>query len=493
MAEAQSFMAFDLGAESGRGVLGRFDGERIELEELHRFPNGGVRVLDSLHWDVLRLWSEMKNALSVCARRREDLKGIGIDTWGVDFALIGKDKSLLGFPYHYRDSRTDGMLNKAFARLSREEIFRRSGGQFIQINTLYQLLSMVIHESPLLKVAETFLMISDLFNFWLTGHKVCEFTNATTTQFYDPRQKSWSGEICNALDLPYHLLPEIVQPGTQIGTLLPTVCDETGLGETPVIAPACHDTASAVAAVPAQTENWAYISSGTWSLMGIEVSDSIISNQVLSLNFTNEGGVANTFRFLKNIMGLWLLQECRRTWSRRGRDISYDQLMQLASDAQPFKYLIEPDNETFLGAGDMPSRIIDYCKHTEQIPPRDEGEFVRCILDSLALKYRWVSEKLELVGGKPIEVIHIVGGGARNRLLCQFTANAAAVPVVAGPTEATAVGNIMVQAIATGLIDSISEAREIISRSFELETYEPRDLGEWDGAYERFLVTTGLS
>ena len=493
MEETQSFLAFDLGAESGRGVLGRFDGEKIELEELHRFPNGGVRVLDSLHWDVLRLWDEMKNALSVCARRREDLKGIGIDTWGVDFALIGVDNSLLGLPYHYRDSRTDGMLDKAFTRLSREEIFRRSGGQFIQINTLYQLFSMVIHESPLLKAAETFLMIPDLFNFWLTGHKVCEFTNATTTQFYDPRQKSWSGEICNALDLPYHLLPEIVEPGTQIGTLLPTVCDETGLGKTPVIAPGCHDTASAVAAVPAQTENWAYISSGTWSLMGIEVPDPIISNQVLSLNFTNEGGVANTFRFLKNIMGLWLLQECRRTWARRGRDMSYDQLMQLASDAQPFKYLIEPDNETFLGAGDMPSRIIDYCKHTEQIPPRDEGEFVRCILDSLALKYRWVSEKLELVGEKPIEVLHIVGGGARNRLLCQFTANAAAVPVVAGPTEATAVGNIMVQAIATGLIDSISEAREIICRSFELETYEPRDLGQWDGAYERFLVTTGLS
>ena len=336
-------------------------------------------------------------------------------------------------------------------------------------------------------------MIPDLFNFWLTGHKVCEFTNATTTQFYDPRQKCWSGEICNALDLPYHLLPEIVQPGTQIGTLLPTVCDETGLGGTPVIAPGCHDTASAVAAVPAQTENWAYISSGTWSLMGIEVPDPIISNQVLSLNFTNEGGVANTFRFLKNIMGLWLLQECRRTWARRGRDMSYDQLMQLASDAQPFKNLIEPDDETFLGAGDMPSRIIDYCKRTEQTSPEDEGEIVRCILDSLALKYRWVSKKLELIGGKPIEVIHIVGGGAQNRLLCQFTADATGAAVVAGPTEATAVGNIMVQTIATGLIDSISEAREIISRSFELETYEPRDLGQWDGAYERFLVTTGLS
>ncbi len=492
MKETQSFLAFDLGAESGRGVLGRFDGERIELEELHRFPNGGVRVLDSLHWDVLRLWSEMKNALSICAQRREVLKGIGVDTWGVDFALIDKDNSLLGLPNHYRDSRTDGMLKKAFARLSREEIFERSGGQFIQINTLYQLLSMVTRESPLLKVAETFLMIPDLFNLWLTGRKVCEFTNATTTQFYDPLQKCWSEEICNALDLPYHLLPEIVQPGTQLGTLLPTVSDETGLRETPVIAPGCHDTASAVAAVPARNENWAYISSGTWSLMGIEVPSPIISHQVLSLNFTNEGGVANTFRFLKNIMGLWLLQECRRTW-RRDCEMSYDQLMELAAGAQPFKSLIEPDDETFLNAGDMPSRIIDYCKRTGQASLGDEGEIVRCILESLALKYRWVSEKLELVGGKPIDVIHIVGGGAQNRMLCQFTANATGAPVVAGPTEATAVGNIMVQAFATGLVDSISDAREIINRSFEVVTYEPGDLERWDSAYERFLVITGLS
>ena len=493
MAETQSFLAFDLGAESGRAVLGCFDGERIMLEELHRFPNGGVRVLDSLHWDVLRLWSEMKNALSVCARRGENLMGIGIDTWGVDFALIGKDDSLLGLPYHYRDSRTDGMLEKAFSRLSRESIFEGSGGQFIQINTLYQLLSMALHESPLLKIADTFLMIPDLFNFWLTGRKVCEFTNATTTQFYDPRQKCWSEAIFNALDLPCHLLPEIVQPGTQIATLVSTVSDETGLAEIPVIAPGCHDTASAVAAVPARDENWAYISSGTWSLMGIEVPNPIISDQVLNLNFTNEGGVANSFRFLKNVMGLWLLQECRRTWARSGREMSYDQLIQLAVDAPPFRYLIEPDDETFLSAGDMPLRIIDYCKRTEQTTSRDEGEIVRCILESLALKYRWVSEKLELVGGKPIDVIHIVGGGAQNRLLCQFTANATDVPVVAGPTEATAVGNIMVQAIATGLIDSISDAREIISQSFELEIYEPRDSEQWDQAYERFLAITGLS
>ena len=493
MTATQSFLAFDLGAESGRGVLGRFDGAKIELEELHRFPNGGVRVLDSLHWDVLRLWSEMKNALSLCARRKEELKGIGVDAWGVDFALIAKDDSLVGLPYHYRDSRTDGMLETAFARLSRQEIFQRSGGQFIQINTLYQLLSMVACESPLLKVAETFLMIPDLFNFWLTGRRVCEFTNATTTQFYDPRRKCWSAEIFNAIGLPQRLLPEIVQPGTQLGTLLPAVSDETGLGAIPVIAPGAHDTASAVAAVPARNENWAYISSGTWSLMGIEVSDPIISDQVLHLNFTNEGGVADTFRFLKNIMGLWLLQECRRTWERRAREMPYDLLTRLAADAQPFKSLIEPDDETFLSAGDMPSRIIDYCKRTEQASPADEGDFVRCILESLALKYRWVSEKLELISGKPIDVLHIVGGGVQNKLLCQFTANATGVPVVAGPTEATAVGNIMVQAISTGLVNSISDAREIISHSFELETYEPRDTERWNSAYGRFLDITGLS
>ncbi len=493
MAETQSFLAFDLGAESGRAVLGCFDGERIALEELHRFPNGGVRVLDSLHWDVLRLWSEMKNALSLCARRKEELKGLGVDTWGVDFALIGVDDSLLGLPYHYRDLRTDGMLDKAFDRLSREKIFAHSGAQFMQINTLYQWLSMVIRESPLLKVTDTLLMIPDLFNLWLTGRVVCEFTNATTTQFYDPRQKCWSREICNAFEIPYNILPEIVQPGTQIGTLHTAVSDETGLGKIPVIAPGSHDTASAVAAVPARTENWAYISSGTWSLMGIESSNPIISDQILRLNFTNEGGVADTFRFLKNIMGLWLLQECRRTWARGGREMSYDQLMQLAADAPPFKSLVEPDDEAFLSAGDMPSRIIEYCKRTEQIPPVNEGEFVRCVLESLALKYRWVAEKLGLVSGSPIDVIHIVGGGSQNKLLCQFAANAAGVPVVAGPTEATAVGNITVQAISTGLIDSISDAREIISHSFELETYEPRDSEQWDQAYGRFLAITGVS
>ena len=492
MGAAQQFLAFDLGAESGRGVLGRFDGEHLTLEELHRFPNGGVRVLDSLHWDVLRLWNEMKTTLSICAKKGTSLSGIGIDTWGVDFGLLGRGDVLLGFPYHYRDSRTDGMLEEAFRRLPQATIFEQSGCQFLQINTLYQLLSMAVHRSPLLDAAETFLMIPDLFNFWLTGQKVCEFTDATTTQFYDPRSSGWSREICTALNLPTEILPEVVQPGTQLGTLLPSVAAETGLPEIPVIAPACHDTGSAVAAVPVYKDNWAYISSGTWSLMGIEVPEPIITDQALALNFTNEGGVENTFRFLKNIMGLWLVQECRRTWAKAGDEMSYDEITQLAEDAKPFTALIDPDDDTFLPPGDMPARIVDYCKRTGQTPPSDAGEILRCALESLALKYRWVLEKLEVVGGNAIDVIHIVGGGAQNRILCQFTADATGTPVVAGPIEATAIGNIAVQAIASDLIGSISEAREVIGRSFNVIAYESQDSQNWEEAYEQFLKITGL-
>ena len=492
MGTGQQFLAFDLGAESGRGVLGHFDGERFNLEELHRFPNGGVRVLDSLHWDVLRLWNEIKVTLSICAQKGTNPVAIGIDTWGVDFALLGRDDVLLGLPHHYRDSRTDGMLEEAFRRLPRTTLFERSGCQFLQINTLYQLLSMVVHKSPLLDVAEIFLMIPDLFNFWLTGRKVCEFSNATTTQFYDPRRQGWSKEICTTLGLPYEILPGIVQPGTQLGTLLPSVAAETGLPEIPIIAPACHDTGSAVAAVPTQSDDWAYISSGTWSLMGIEVPEPIVTDQALNLNFTNEGGVANTFRFLKNIMGLWLVQECRRTWAQAGDEMSYDQMTQLAENAKPFTALIDPDDDTFLPPGDMPSRIVDYCKHTGQTPPSDVGEILRCALESLALKYRWVLEKLEIVRGKTIDVIHIVGGGAQNHTLCQFTADATGAPVIAGPIEATAIGNIVVQAIASGLIESISDAREVVHRSFNLITYEPQNLGDWDEAYGQFLKITGL-
>ena len=493
MHETQQYLAIDLGAESGRGVLGKFNGELLALEEIHRFPNGGVRVMDSLHWDVLQLWSEIKRTLSICARERVNLTSLGVDTWGVDFALLGKDDTLLGYPYHYRDSRTDGMLAEAFRRLSRQEIFKRSGTQFLQINTLYQLLSMVLQKSPLLDVADTFLMMPDLFNFWLTGRKACEFTDATTTQFYDPRQYRWSKEICKGLCLPTEIFPEIVSPGTQFGTLLPTVANDVGLPKIPVITPACHDIGSAVAAVPARGKDWAFISSGTWSLMGIEVTEPIITDQVLHLNFTNEGGIENTFRFLKNIMGLWLVQECRRTWAQAGDDMSYDQIAQMAASATPLAALIDPDDTSFLPAGDMPSRIVDYCKRSGQTIPSDKGQIIRCTLESLTLKYRWVLEKLETVWGKPINVLHIVGGGTQNKMLCQFTADATGTPVVAGPIEATAIGNIMVQAVAGGAINSISDAREIVRRSFEVAIYEPQNSADWDEAYGRFLAITGLS
>ena len=492
MHETQQFLAIDFGAESGRGVLGKFNGELLALEEIHRFPNGGVRVMDSLHWDALQLWSEIKRTLSICARERVNLTSLGVDTWGVDFALLGKDDALLGNPYHYRDSRTDGMLAEAFRRIPREEIFKRSGTQFLQINTLYQLLSMVLLKSPLLEVADTFLMMPDLFNFWLTGRKACEFTDATTTQFYDPLQYGWSKEILDGLELPTEIFPEIVPPGTQFGALLSTVANDVGLPKIPVIAPACHDTGSAVAAVPARGENWAYISSGTWSLMGIEVPEPIITDQALELNFTNEGGIENTFRFLKNIMGLWLVQACRRTWAQAGDDMSYDQITQMAANATPFAALIDPDDANFLPAGDMPSRIVDYCKRSGQTIPSDKGRIIRCALESLALKYRWVLEKLESVWGKPINVLHIVGGGAQNKMLCQITADATGTPVVAGPIEATAIGNILVQAVAIGAVNSISDAREIVRRSFEVVVYEPQDSADWDEAYDRFLELSGL-
>ena len=493
MRKTQQYLAIDLGAESGRGVLGKFDGGSLQLEEIHRFPNGGVRVMDSLHWDVLQLWSEIKRTLSICARDRINLMSLGVDTWGVDFALLDRDDALLGYPYHYRDSRTDGMLDEAFRRMPRAEIFKRSGAQFLQINTLYQLLSMALRNSPLLDAADTFLMMPDIFNFWLTGRKACEFTDATTTQFYDPRQYGWSKEILDALGLPTEIFPEIVPPGTHFGALLSNVASEIGLPKIPVIAPACHDTGSAVAAVPARGEDWAYISSGTWSLMGIEVPNPIITDQALELNFTNEGGIENTFRFLKNIMGLWLIQECRRTWAQAGDDMSYDQITKMAVSAKPFAALIDPDDISFLPAGDMPSRIVDYCKRSGQTIPLDKGQIIRCALESLALKYRWVLEKLESITGKPINVLHIVGGGTQNKVLCQFTADATGIPIVAGPIEATAIGNIMVQAVASGAINSIADAREIVRRSFEAAVYEPQDSARWDEAFGRFLAITGLS
>ncbi|NOZ23214.1 MAG: rhamnulokinase [Planctomycetes bacterium] len=489
MSKTARFLAIDFGAESGRGVIGAFDGEKLFLEEIHRFPNGPVRVGDSLHWDVLRLYREMVNAIGIyAAKYGSDLEGIGVDTWGVDFGLLGKGDSLIGNPYHYRDSRVDGMMEKAFRKISKKAIFENSGIQFIKLNTIYQLFSMVVDKSPLLDIAETLLLMPDLFNFLLTGRKVSEFSIATTTQFYDPIKRAWSKTIFKKLGLPLDIMTkQIVQPGSVIGPLRPWIAEEAGLKKVSVITPGGHDTACAVGAVPMETSKCAYISSGTWSLMGAEIKKAIITPQALEYNFTNEGGVGRTYRFLKNIMGLWLVQECRRVWAGKGKPLPYSKIAAMAKKAKPFGPIIEPDYEAFMGIGDMPKMISAFCRKTGQKPPKDKGAMIRCALESLAMKYRWTLEKLEEIQGHKCEVVHIVGGGTQNKLLCQLTADCTGLPVVAGPIEATAIGNVMMQAVARRHVANIAEAREVIRNSFPVITYKPKKTTAWDDAYEKYL------
>jgi rhamnulokinase len=489
MTRTINLLAFDLGAESGRAVVGRLGDDRLQLEEVHRFPNGPVRVLDSLHWDVLRLWSEIVRGLARAAERCDDgLVSVGLDTWGVDFGLLAADDTLLGSPYHYRDSRTNGMMSEAFRRVPRAEIFECTGIQFMQLNSLYQLLAMAVADAPALAAAETFLNMPDLFNFWLTGRKANEFTIATTSQCYDPRADDWAGEMLEKLGIPAHIFgPTIVPPGTVLGPLRPSVCEEVGCQAVSVVAPATHDTGSAVAAVPATGEDYIYISSGTWSLMGVEVKEPVITAQSLAYNFTNEGGVNDTFRLLKNIMGLWLVQECRREWARAGEPYSYDELTRMAADAPAFGPLVAPDDVRFLAPGPMCERIQAFCRDTGQDAPRTKGQVVRCALESLALEYRWVAECLDELVGRRLPTVHIIGGGSQNRLLNQFTADATGRAVVAGPVEATAIGNILVQALALGQLSSLAEGRDLVRRSFDVETFEPAETAAWGEAYERYL------
>ena len=483
----EKFLAFDLGAESGRAMLGRYDGERLRLTEVHRFANGPVRAADGLHWDVQRLFEEMKYGLTLYREQYGNPASIGVDTWGVDFALLDKRGKLLGEPFHYRDSRTEGVMQEAFKHVPRAEIFEQTGIQFLPFNTLYQLFSMVLGGSPVLAQAHTFLTIPDLLNYWLTGRTVCEFSSATTTQFYNPRTGTWATSLLDRLGIPTGFLPPIVPPGTVIGDLLPSVAEETGMDGVPVVAPACHDTGSAVAAVPTSESDYAYVSSGTWSLAGVEVPEPVITAQSLVNNFTNEGGVGGRFRLLRNVMGLWLLQECRRVWAEQGQPLSYNEITSLAEAAPPFAAIIEPDDPSFLSPPDMPSAIRAFCHDSGQAAPQDKGSMARCVLESLALKYRWIFERIKEMQGRQIRVIHIVGGGSQNRLLCQFTANATGTLVLAGPVEATAIGNVVVQAMALGLLPSLEEGRELVRRSFEITAYEPSDGDLWDEAYARFL------
>lgn len=478
----ETYLGIDLGAGSGRVMAGRFDGERLRLEELRRFPNPGVDVLGSLHWDVLRLFDEMKAGCAAAAGDKP--VSLGVDTWGVDFALLDRDGVLLGNPYHYRDGRTNGKMEEAFGIVSREEIFEQTGLQFMEINSLYQLFSM--KGSPALDSADRLLMMPDLFHYWFAGVKACELTDASTTQFYNPRTRGWAKDLLERLGLPAGILGEIVEPGTVLGPLAGAVAGELGLAEASVVAVASHDTGSAVAAVPtAGGDDWAYLSSGTWSLLGAETSKPFVTAAAREKNFTNEGGVGGTTRLLKNICGMWLLEECRRQWTKDGVAAPYDDLVAAAESAEPFRTLIDVDLPELAAPGDMPSRLAEHARRTGQPVPQNPGQFARMIFDSLAVKYRLVLADLAEITGVRPRTLHIVGGGSQNALLSQLAADACGVAVVAGPVEATAAGNVLLQAKAMGRIGGLGELREVVQRSFGVRRYEPRPSDAWEEAAQR--------
>jgi rhamnulokinase len=494
MAAARKLLAIDVGAESGRGILGRFDGSRVTLETVHRFPNGPVRLLDQLVWDAPGLYREILTAVRKAAAD-PGVDSVGVDTWGVDFGLIGRDGSLLGLPRHYRDPHTETAMAEAFAVVPRDEIYRRTGVQFLRFNTLYQLLALRRDGSPQFEAAKSLLFMPDLFHYWLTGNPVNEFTNASTSQMTDPCRRGWDQELCARFGLPGKLLGPIVPPGTALGPVRPSVAADTGGGAIPVVAPATHDTASAVAAVPASGENWAYLSSGTWSLLGVELPEPVVTDASLAANFTNEGGLGGTTRFLKNIMGLWLVQECKHSFERAGHRHSYDELARLAEAAEPFRSLIDPDDPSFLLPPDMPAAIAAFCRRTGQLEPDSPGAFVRCCLESLALQYRHVLELLERLTGRRVDVLHVVGGGCQNALFNQFTADAIQRPVLAGPVEATALGNVLAQALGHGWLASHDDVRAVVRRSVEIRTYQPESPDRWHDAGERYasaLKNNGL-
>jgi len=477
------YLAFDFGAESGRAVLAFLQSGILTTEEIHRFPNEPLEHGGALHWDAPRLWLEVRKALSKLGE--VELAGIGVDAWGVDYALLGENGQLLENPYHYRDRRTAGVMEQVLEKVDKEKIYTATGIQFMPINTLYQLFAARQHTPKLLDAARYLLTIPDLFNYWLSGTAVCEFTNATTTQMVDPVKRTWATALIRSLELPTHLLAPIVEPGSIIGTLLPDIADHSSLKGTTVIAPACHDTGSAVAAISAR-EGTAFLSSGTWSLLGTELDSPVITADALRLNFTNEGGVCGTTRLLKNVMGLWMLQGCRQSWTAQGLSLDYRELIELATRQTAFCHLVDPDDKSFLRPPDMIAAIDKFCTRTHQPVPQEAGAYVRAVLESLAFKYRLVLRNLEHVSGTRIEQIRIIGGGSKNRLLNQLTADATGKRVFAGPAEATALGNIAVQILATGGVASLQEGRAIVDRSFPTEVFEPLETGKWDQHAERF-------
>jgi rhamnulokinase len=484
------YLAIDVGAESGRLIAGIWNGRKIRIEEIHRFANGPVVLGETIRWDVLRLWSEICNGLALAGKKYgKQIVSVGADTWGVDFVLLSKQDEILGQPYHYRDARTHGLMERAFKKVSRAEIFAQSGLQFMELNSLYQLLAWQKQSPEILSSAETLLFMPDFFHWCLCGAKRAEFTIASTSQFVHPIRRNWSLPLLQKLGMPVHFLPKIVAPGTELGMIRNSLADWTGLAGVKVVAPPSHDTASAVAGVPTANtgkSNWAYISSGTWSLMGVEVKQAALSPRALELNMTNEGGLDGTYRLMKNIMGLWLVQQCKRSFDAAGRKHDYAQLVQLAVRAKPLRSLINLNDPRFLNPPDMPKAIQEFCRETKQPVPKTDGELVRCCYESLALKYRETLGSLEELTGNKIEVIHIVGGGSQSKILNQFTADACQRTVVAGPVEATAIGNLLTQVRASGELSSLAEMHEVARKSSNMMCYEPASALAWNEATERF-------
>jgi rhamnulokinase len=495
MSATTNFLAVDIGASSGRVMLGRWDGERFALAELHRFPNGPVEAGGHIHWDAGQLWQEIQAGIRAYAAQHDaPLAGIGIDTWAVDYGLLDAEGRLLGNPFHYRDRRTEGVPALVDAVIPPAELYALTGIQRLPLNTLYQLAAAARAGDPQLAAAETLLLMPDLFHYWLTGRKVAEYTNATTTMALDARERRWATDLLDRLGVPTHVLPPLVEPGTVLGPVLPELGEALGLrSEVPVIAVGTHDTASAVAAVPGLDERSAYISSGTWSLVGVELPAPVLSEEARRRNFTNEGGVGGTIRFLKNVGGLWLLQECQRRWREEGHTYSWPELVALAEAAPPLRSLVDPDAPEFLAVGDMPATICAYCRRTRQPEPEGVGAIVRCCLESLALKYRWVVEALEGLTGRRIATVRVVGGGSQNALLCQLTADACRRPVIAGPAEGTALGNLIVQALTTGRLPDLAAGRRAAAASVQQTTYTPRESGDWDAALVGFEALVAVA
>ena len=481
------YLAIDLGASSGRGIVGTFDGKKITLAENHRFPNEPVMAAGQYTWDILRIYHEITNAIRKCALGDDkDIVSIGIDTWGVDFGLIDKNGHLLGNPVHYRDARNDAMPEYAATLVDPDWVYEKTGIQVVDFNTLYQLLAVKKDSPELLAAAEDMLFVPDLLNYFLTGKKQTEYTIASTSQMLDAKARDWSWELIEKFGFPKKIFSKIVMPGTTVGALRPDVIEEVGDIKAKVVSVAAHDTGSAVMAVPATSDKFIWISSGTWSIMGTEAKEPVISRRTRECNFTNEGGANRTIRFSKNITGLWLEQESKRQWEREGEKLSFAELSGMAAAAEPFKCFIDPDEPRFSAPGNLPRRIVEYCRETGQKAPETKGEIVRCILESLALKYRYTVDMIDDLSGERIPSISVVGGGTQEKQLMQFTANACDRPVSAGPIEATALGNIVAQAIAAGEIKDIWHGREVIRNSFGIDHYEPKDVPAWNAAYERF-------